>query len=289
LGIPRTGNYQQFAQATARSAPRCRRLTAWWHFICAIRLFSILSFVFSVHLAIAGESAFNLQCHKLLPAADEFARECVQRARPFSRTFYPSGGNTGEVETYSVHFQKLDAPSNFLLGCVLDFKRKINFAGLFYSPKPLDMSAFGEYRVVFIDPNDNVGLEIGGTQNTLIAVRQFVTDVVPPRFKGRPKNCEEGYIETIDGANATTFERFRKIDESQIEYCSGDYCKVKLYSTFLGMHKVPGIYAEHDLFLIDGNGVLIIKTDYYEKVCATKKHDSAGAYNIIFEMCPTSN
>jgi hypothetical protein len=146
-----------------------------------------------------------------------------------------------------------------LLGCVLDFKHKINLAGPFYSPRPLDMSHFADYKIVFIDPNDNVGLQIDGAQNTLIAARQFVTKVIPPRLTGRPKNCEEAHIEAIDGANATAHERLRKIDKAQLEYCSGDYCQVGSYSTFLGVHEVPVVYAEHDLFLIDGNGVLMIK------------------------------
>jgi hypothetical protein len=263
------------------------RVTGLW--LDVTRLVSnILVFVFFVCPA-AAESAFYSQCHKSLPIADEFAQECLKRARPFSRTFYPSGGNTGEVESYSAYFQSLDAPSHFVLGCVLDFKHNINFAGLFYSPQPLDMSRFAESKIVFIDPNDNVGLEIDGARNTLIAVRQFVTGVVPPRLTGRPKNCEDAHIETIDGAIATAHDRFRKIDKTQIEYCSGDYCQVGSYSTFFGAHEVPIVYAEYDLFLIDGDGVLRIKAGYYEKACSTWKGGAAGAYNIIFEMCPKAD
>jgi hypothetical protein len=184
-----------------------------------------------------AEASFYSQYHKLFPVADEFANECLHRARPFSRTFYPSGGNAGEVESYSAYFQTLDTPSHFLLGCVLNSKHKVNFAGLFYSPRPLDVFNFAEYKISFIDPNDNVGLEIDGTQTTLLAVRQFVTDVIPPRLTGRPKNCEDAHIETIDGVDATATEHFRMIDESKIEYCIRAYCQTE------GGGKIRALFA----------------------------------------------
>lgn len=180
----------------------------------------------------AAESSFYSQCHKLLPIADDFARECQERARPFSRTFYPSGGSRGEVESYSTYFKPLDAPSNFILGCVLNFKHKIGFIGLYYSAQPLDMARFDDYPIAFIDPDDNVGLQIDGARRTLPAVRQFVTDVIPPRLVGRPVNCEDPKIEELDGSNATAFVHFRKIDESEIEYCNGNYCRTGKYLTF---------------------------------------------------------
>jgi hypothetical protein len=162
----------------------------------------------SCHAAIAAEAEFYSQCHKLFPVADDFAHECLQRARPFSRTFYPSGGSRGEVEAFSTYFKTLDAPSHFVLGCVLDFKHKISFAGLYYSAQPLDMARFNEYPIAFIDFDGNVGLKIDGAQHTLIAVRQFVTDVIPPRLRGRPQNCEDPRIETMNGSNATALHRF---------------------------------------------------------------------------------
>ena len=97
--------------------------------------------------AAAAEPPFYAQCHKLLPMADDFAQECLQKARSFSRTFYPSGGSRGEAESYSTYFKALDAPSHFVLGCVLDFKNKINFVGLYYTAQPLDMSRLDDYRI----------------------------------------------------------------------------------------------------------------------------------------------
>jgi hypothetical protein len=236
----------------------------------------------------SAESAFYAQCNKLLSSADEFAGECQQRARPFSRTFYPGGGSRGEVESYSAYFKALDAPSHFVLGCVLNFEHKISFAGLYYSAMPLDMTHFDEYQIAFIDPNDDVGLQIDGVQHTLVAARQFVTDVIPPRLVGRPKNCEDPHIETMNGVEATALVHLRRVDKRQMEFCNGDYCRTARYLTFGGAHEAPIIKAFYDLFLIDGNGVLMLKENYFRAACKWKA-DAAGVYNIIHEMCAKPN
>jgi hypothetical protein len=236
----------------------------------------------------AAEVSFYAQCNKLLPIADDFARECQQRARPFSRTFYPSGGSRGEVESYSTYFKALDAPSHFVLGCVLDFKHKISFGGLYYSALALDMAHFDDYQIAFIDPGDNVGFQIDGIQRTLVAVRQFVTDVIPARLTGRPKNCKDPHIEAIDGSSTAALVHLREIDQDEMEYCNGDYCQTARYLTFGGVHESPIIYTFHDLFLIDGNGALMLKEDYFKGTCTWKGNDSS-AYNIIHEMCARIN
>lgn len=105
--------------------------------------------VATLQVAVAAEVEFYRQCHRFLPIADQFPRECEERARPFSRMFYPSGGNRGEAERFSVYFRPLDKPSRFVLGCVLNFKHKINFAGIYYSATPLDMSHFQDYKIIF--------------------------------------------------------------------------------------------------------------------------------------------
>ena len=244
----------------------------------------ILFTVSSCQLAAAAESQFYLQCERFLPIANSFASECQQRARPFTRTFYPSGGSRGEVESYSTYFKALDGPSHFVLGCVLDFKHKINFLGLYYSSSPLDMARFDDFPIVFIDPSDNVGFQIDDVQRTLVAVRQFVTDVIPPRLTGRPKNCEDPHIESMAGARAEALVHFRKIDQDEMEFCNGDYCRPVRYLTFGGVHTTPIIYSFYDLFLIDSDGVLMLRDDYFKATC-TWKRDAPSVYNFIREMC----
>ncbi|WP_315832169.1 hypothetical protein [Bradyrhizobium prioriisuperbiae] len=255
---------------------------------------SALFFACCSQIATAAESSFYSQCHKLLPVANEFARECQQRARSFSRTFYPGGGTRGEVESYSTYFRPLDAPSHFVLGCVLDFKHKINFAGLYYTAQPLDMSHFDEYKIVFVSPDDAVGLEIEGVQNTLVPVRQFVTDIVPPRLTGRPKNCEEHIVETTKEAVATGYERIRQLADNKFEVCHGiggdNYCARHEYSFFVEKHQAPVVYIFDldSLFFIDGNGAFIAKEKFYSSSCRWKK-DSTSVINVIHEMCARPN
>lgn len=252
-----------------------------------VRRLSISALVVALHAgcALAEQSAFMAQCTKLLPRADEFSAVCLTHARTFSRTFYPGAGSRGETEAYSTYFQQLDAPSHFLLGCVLDFKRKLSFVGIYYSAEPMDMAHFDDYPIVFVDPNGNVAVSVAGIQHTLVAVRQFVTQVIPPRLQGRPKNCEEVQIETFNGVVANTRNRFRQTDKNEFEFCGGTACRGASYSTFVREHGAPIVYADHDVFLIDANGALMIKNEYLDRACSASRGNAAGLYNIIFEMC----
>jgi hypothetical protein len=256
-----------------------------------IRFLVSILVILSGQAANASEPAFFSQCHKLLPIADEFADRCLRRARSFSRTFYPGGGTRGEVESYSTYFHPLEAPSHFVLGCVLDFKHKINFAGLYYSAKPLDMNRFEEYGINFIDPNDNVGLEIEGASSTLVAIRQFVTDIIPARLAGQPKNCEEGVIETTDDSVATGYERVRQLSNDTMEICVGvtdPYCRELKYLFFVEKHQTPIVYSFNTFgvgqFLIDGNGAFMVQEQSYGNKCAWRR-DSASIFDVVREMC----
>lgn len=246
---------------------------------------SALAVLLYASCAFAEETAFINQCTKLLPDANEFASVCLDHARPFSRTFYPGGGSKGEIEAYSTYFKRLEAPSHFLLGCVLDSNRKLSFLGLYYAAEPSDMARFEDYEVLFVDPNDNVGISVNGVQRTLIAIRQFVTDIVPPRLKGRPKNCELPQIETVGGVTATAHDRFRQINQNEFEFCNGVACRSARYSTFVREHRSPLVYASHDVFLIDENGALLIKNEHIDRICSAVRSDVASMYNIVFEMC----
>ena len=258
-----------------------------------------LRLLIGVFVAVSGQtgmasaSSFYSQCHKLLPTADEFARECQQRARPFSRTFYPGGGARDEVESYSTYFRPLDAPSHFVLGCVLNFKHKINFAGLYYTAEPLDMSRFDEYGITFIDPNDDVGLEIGGTQHVFVPVRRFVTDLIPPPLGQSPKNCDEDAIETTKEAVATGYMRVRQMPDDIFEICrslarDAPYCREFKYLFFIEKHQAPIVYSFNTFgigqFFIDGEGAFMVQEKAYKDICEWKK-DSAQVSNVIREMC----
>ena len=149
--------------------------------ICAFRprKWSAAALIVSVSIlfstpAFADEGAFYEQCQKFLPIADQFASDCLHRARPFERTFYPSGGSRGVPESFSAYFKPLAARSRFVLGCVLNFKHNLSFVGMYYSHRLMDMKDFDQHPIDFIDFDANVGLDVDGRQLTLIAVRQFV-------------------------------------------------------------------------------------------------------------------
>jgi hypothetical protein len=237
------------------------------------------------------EPEFYAQCHKLLPMADDFARECLARAKPFSRTFYPGGGGRGQPESFSTYFKALDAPSHFVLGCVLDFKHQISFAGLYYSPRPLDMSHFDDYEIIFIDFGSNVGLQIDGAQNTFVAVRQFTDSFIPPALHTHSsgRNCEDEGLETIGNIKSTKTKEndlnFISDNKTDEQYCWGTYCTRHSYVTFFGSHISPIIYAEHWLFMIDSEGVLMLDREYYNDACIKWKTKSGGLYYIIHEVC----
>jgi hypothetical protein len=253
------------------------------------RALLVIFFAFFYAAAAAAEPEFYSQCHKFLPRADDFAKQCEARAKPFSRTFYPSGGR-GELESYSAYFDALEAPSHFVLGCVLNFKHQISFVGLYYAAQPLDMAHFSQYPIRFIDPNDDVGLQIDGAQHTLIAVRQFQTEAIPPRLKGAVANCEDAGLETINGVNATAIIgiHFRKLTDRETVVCFGDSCHVRPFAVFFGPHDTPIIYALRNLILIDGNGTLLIEQKFYDS-CKGWKSDPTSVEGITYEMCGQKN
>lgn len=243
---------------------------------------------FSSVVALAAEPEFYSQCRKFLPRADDFAKECRERARPFSRTFYPSGGPRGETESYSAYFDTLSAPSHFVLGCILNFKHDLSFVGLYYTAQPLDMAHFDNDEIVSITPNDDVNLLIQGVQHTLIAARQFRTDEIPPRLKGAVANCENAGLETINGVNATAINgwHFRKLTDGKLEVCLADYCEAPhSYAVFFGPHDAPIVYALNKLILIDGDGTLLLQQQYYDNACKRWKSQPLDIYGIIYEMC----
>ena len=67
---------------------------------------------------------------------------------------------------------------------------------------------------------------------------------------------------------------FQMINESEVKYCVDDYCRTSKYVSFGGLHETPLIYAFNDLFLIDANGVLMLKEEFFKQACAWKHNCS---------------
>jgi hypothetical protein len=135
-----------------------------------------------------GEMSFTKQCPKLLAIADDFAHECLKRARSFSRDFYPesfSGGflDAPEKEEHAAYFRAVDTGSHFGLGCTLNQDHKINFLGVYYAAKSSSFTKANTAPLSYIDFQGNVGLQVDGKVVNLMALRQFGTDFIPLRYR----------------------------------------------------------------------------------------------------------
>ena len=251
---------------------------------------SALLLNFGMQSSLAGEAEFYAQCHKFLPIADDFASDCLQKARSFQRTFYPSGGSRGEVESFSAYFKPLDTPSRFLLGCVLNFKHQLSFVGVYYSHEKIDMQQFDQYPIAFIDFNANIGVEVGGRQLTLFAIRQFVTGVIPEHVHGVQKNCEPENIEYIDDRSPiyNGYGTRYKIMDNLIRPIASDGetdPEIKVIMYFLP-HKTQLVYATIlNWAFIDADGALMLNAQTEHNICSRQIHDNTSEYNILYEMC----
>jgi len=237
--------------------------------------------------AFADEGAFYEQCQKFLPIADQFASECLQRARPFGRTFYPSGGSRGERERFSAYFKPLDAPSRFVLGCVLNFKHELSFVGIYYSHKPIDMKDFDRYPIDFVDFDGNVGVDIDGRQLSLIAARQFATSTVPEHLHGISRNCDTAGIEYIHERVPTDPRTHFRYNGSDTMYYNGKEAIPIHINSFFGQHLRPLVYVDSlASVFVDADGVLMLRAFGNEiDPCLHQSRDARNIDNIFFETC----
>ena len=227
----------------------------------------------------------------LFSKADDFASECLQKARPFERGFRPGGGSRVELETFKVYFQAVKLSSRFLLGCVLNFKSKIAFAGVYYSHKPLDMRQFDQLPFDFVDFFGNVGVDIDGRKVTILAIRQFGTKNIPEQFHEYKSNCEPQDMENFGGQVATIpygwRYTYRETDELQPFGHDDEPVPPFPVNRFFGEHKHTLVYT-NDLnsIFVDAGGVLMLRNDLnFPQICKLQKHDAADAGNIFYEMC----
>jgi len=283
--LPLSGHFESISKYTSRESKRSILKLS-----IVVFGMSVLILTFGVRLSYADDADFYTQCNLFLPIADDFSAECLQKARPFQRTFHPSGGSRGEVESFSAYFKPLETPSRFLLGCVLNFKHQLSFVGIYYSHDKIDMKSFDQYPISFIDFYGNVGVKIGNKQLTLIAIRQFGTDKIPLQIQGERSNCENASLEFMNGEIPSYYGmRYKYIGNDvlqQIPHSGGEYPneKVKMY---FGVHRRPLVFAQfmNSLF-IDSDGVLMVGVHACPaEQCVRQKQDVSNAYNLCYEMC----
>ena len=173
------------------------------------------------HKAMADDNMDNFyyQCQKYTAVASDFYKTCIDRARPYERTFYPGGGVRGEVESFRFYLNPIQTPTRFLLGCVVNANGKLNYVGMYYSHAPLTVAESNMKEAVFVDYDDSIGIAPEGRQVTLIAIRQFASDVIPERFPGFRKNCEKQGMENFGDIKANIHYGYR------YEYKAGNYIR----------------------------------------------------------------
>ena len=238
----------------------------------------------SVAVSCAATSDFAKRCQMLVPAMNTFAQECQTKARPFSRTFFPGGlvNGSGEKESYSVWFFEEPEASHFVLGCVLNRDHSISYLGIYFSIAKDDVTTLNKGQIVFIDPNDDVGIDVSGKRRTLLPIRQFTSTVVPPRLIGRPANCDPPSL----GAESIVFD-----DAQTITYCMGPsrdrICKKEDVVPMTKSNALPSsvIYSMNAVYFITTAGQLYARRDWYDSSCSRWPRDPTSADGILFEAC----
>jgi hypothetical protein len=122
-----------------------------------------------------------------LKIADDFAHECLRKARFETRYFAPgnfSGGfGAPQPVVHGEYFRAVDSGSHFGLGCTLNRDHALDFVGVYYSTKSSTFKVANTAHLRLIDNDGNVGLTVDGEQVSLLAIRRFATDFIPSHYK----------------------------------------------------------------------------------------------------------
>jgi hypothetical protein len=263
----------------------------------------------------AEGTSFTEQCPVLFSIADEFAHECLEKARFETRYFAPGnfygGFGTPQPVIHGAYFRAVDSGSHFGLGCTLNRDRKLDFVGVYYSTKSSNFAETNTAPIRFIDYNGNVGITVNGEPTTLLLIRQFATHFVPWKYKPFDpktdldavidphrlppiKNCESitlpsdqmGKWYREGGFDA--FERPRD-DGITIKSCfditrNDSGCQSSKYLQFLSRDHSQILFQGPAAFwYIRDSGALLMKEEIFNKVCKTSK--TAGNGTILREVC----
>ncbi|MEZ5690847.1 MAG: hypothetical protein R3D71_04190 [Rickettsiales bacterium] len=248
--------------------------------------------------------SFHGQCPKLLAMADDFAKECLEKARPLSRVFLP----TRQREKHGAYFRAIDSGSRFGLGCTLDHEGKLRFVGIYYSTKSSNFKEANTSPFAFIDFSGNVGLKINGEFAVLTAVRRFVTDFIPSPYKpfdpkSDPdavvdpnrlppvKNCEneqspDGRIRMVNGGAYKITESIDDKGRIMIKRCDRHevFC-VAEYLSFFPSNDRRIIYSDgsSDIWFINAGGDLLVKKNWLANHCTPLQ--SISSQSLYQEVC----
>jgi len=243
------------------------------------------------------KTGFHDVCPGLFKIADDFAKECLEKARSKEYLRYPypkMGGIPYKVKNY-VYFRAIDSGSHFGLGCSLEDKRNIMFLGIFYSAKSSNF-AIANTLPIFqaIGAGRYITLKKDNTENSelikFIAVRQFQTDFIKPVIsvgENDIKNCEnrelpyrkiinsEGKVYISKTQTKDGHATIQSCDTAELPLCSGEYINVFPSSD----ERIIFEEGYSDLFITAG-GELLIRKSNYDRACNNPKNR-----DFIKEIC----
>ncbi|NNH83550.1 hypothetical protein HLH89_21305 [Rhizobium laguerreae] len=230
-------------------------------------------------------SEFELQCEKLLPAADEFYDKCQKEGVLFGRTFFPSGGSRSEDEYYRVLFDNYGGGSHFVLGCVIA-NADLKMVSIYYKTSTDALPPLREEDIRYADLQGHVGLNINGQRRILLAVRQIVTKKIPARYNWGIPNCGVSDLEgNAPNPDSTKFLRDDRHRPIGFCYRPDVPCTTDPYVTLFGDGSNEFVFMpEQDVF-VDANGALIISRARYDAACRNWSNDIYGPTAIILEGC----
>jgi hypothetical protein len=232
-----------------------------------------------------ASTEFEARCQALLPSADNLYQRCQKDGVPFGQTFYPSGGNRGEDESYRVLFLDDGSRSHFILGCVLAGPG-VRMVSIYYKTSIEPLPPLKEEYIQYADLQGHVGLDIGGQRRILLAVRQVVTDKIPARYEWKVPNCGASDIE----GNPPDFQGPRLIRNEKRQpigfcYVADVPCTMEPYVTLLGSGTNEFAFKAEGKIFVDADGSLIVPRNDYTAICQSRKN-FYGPNAIVLESCP---
>lgn len=223
-------------------------------------------------------SEFELQCQKLLPAADAFYDKCQKEGVPFGRTFFPGGGRRGEDEYYRVFFDDEGGKSHFVLGCAIA-NANVKMVSIYYKTSTDALPPLREEDIRYADLQGHIGLNINGQRRILLAVRQIVTKKIPARYNWGIPNCRVSDLEG-NAPNPDSPKLLRDDRHQPIGFCCRPDvpCTTEPYVTLFGDGTNEFVFTpEQDIF-VDANGALIIPRADYDDACRNWSDDIYGPH-----------
>lgn len=265
-----------------------------------VMLMSVVAALTFSTVSANSQSAFMQLCNASIAKIEPFLAECRKNARPFKRSFYPSGSGAPVPEEHAAWFDMPEARSHFGFGCVLGPNNQVRFLGLYFAVNPDNFRQANSTEFAFIDFDGDVGLRpVDRAQFILLAVRRFS---VPGREPDPiERNCQPTSFDPV--SRETVFRIRAKQDWLEIFKVSGDNpstitqcsdrelpydpnrCFSAKYHFVLGQREAPIIFGNSRPLKITDKGGMYVEEDFLRKSCTSDFRASYEPMNIVKEIC----